>query len=224
MSGKGVNSFGSSTVDLVTVIDHGSGNFFSIARAVEKCGGSVHISKTPEEIARADRIILPGVGAFGDGIAALRASGMDQAVVQKIKSGTPTLAICLGMQLLFENSDEFGLHEGLGILPGKVVSLKKISTENPCRIPQVGWNSLHKAGGSDWQGTLLGELFEGDEVYFNHSYCALAFDEKHVKAVTYIGQDQVTSVVAHDNVTGCQFHPEKSGPVGLRMIQSFLTI
>jgi glutamine amidotransferase len=211
------------TAATITILDHGTGNLFSVARAVEACGGTARIVSTPEEVAKADKLILPGVGTFGNGIANLRARGLDQAFRDKVVSGTPVLAICLGMQMLFSESNEFGLHQGLNLLPGRVVSLAEAAGERPCRIPQIGWNGLYRGQGQEWRDSLLDRVQEGSDVYFVHSFCVLATRPEDVQAVTHIGTTKVAAVVARDNLTGCQFHPEKSGAVGLSIINRLVS-
>lgn len=206
----------------VTIIDHGTGNLFSVARAVELSGGVPTISSDPTKIRHAKRLILPGVGAFAKGMHNLISRGLDTIIKEKSADGTPTLAICLGMQLLFDESNEFGSHKGLGILPGKVMSLKLKADGPHLRVPQVGWNSLIPSDGASWQDTLLKDAVVGDDMYFVHSYCVFPSEKSNTLAITRAGGVDITAVVRRGNITGCQFHPEKSGNLGLQIIRNFV--
>lgn len=207
----------------VTIIDHGTGNLFSVARAVEACGGVPVLADTPEAVRAADKLILPGVGAFGNGMAHMVERGLVEPLREKVAAGTELLAICLGMQMLFTESTEFGAHQGLDLLPGRVVSLLEITAAQPCQIPQIGWNGLHRGPtGRTWDGTRLAHAADGDDVYFVHSFAVAVDRPADVLAVTRVGTVPVTAVVARDNITGCQFHPEKSGPVGLGIIRGLV--
>ena len=200
---------------MITIIDYGVGNLFSLNCSLNAIHAEAEITDDPERIAKADRIILPGVGAFGDAAEKLRKTGLDRIAVSRAAAGVPLLGICVGMQLLFERSYEFGVHEGLGLIPGTVRPIRdRISPE--LKIPQIGWNSLliRQAG-----HPLFRYVRNGDHVYFVHSYHAET-DPKYLLAQTDYG-GLLTAAVARENVMGCQFHPEKSGKIGLSILKAF---
>ncbi len=207
----------------VVVVDYGRGNLFSVGQAVSKVGGTPRLSADPEVVASASRLILPGVGAFGDAMAGLNALGLGEAVKAFAATGRPLLGICLGMELLLDESSEFGRHAGLGLIPGRVDRLPSPQTGSREKIPNVGWCPLEEPRqGATWSGTILADVKVGDFVYFVHSYAAYPADPGHRLAdITFAGIG-VTAAVARENVTGCQFHPEKSGPVGLAMLSAFV--
>lgn len=196
---------------MVGIIDYGVGNLFSLKSSFEAIGQEVFVSGDAAQLSKADRLILPGVGAFGDAAEKLRQSGLDTFVRQAAAKGTPLMGICLGMQLLFEESLEYGSHKGLGLLKGRVVPMQP----EGLKIPHIGWNSLRKTVDSP----LLGGVKEGDFVYFVHSFHAQGCEDSLV-AVTEYGMT-VTAAVQKGNVMGCQFHPEKSGQVGLAILKAF---
>lgn len=204
------------------VVDYGMGNLLSVERALGRCGAESLRAREPEDLAQADILVLPGVGAFGDGMAGLRRRGLVGPLLAHAAAGKPLLAICLGMQMLFERSSEFGEHEGLGLLPGSVAALPRTTVDGtPLKSPFVGWSPLRPAG-RDWTGTVLEGSPEGEWMYFVHSYSVVPADPSHRLADTTIGGHGVTAVVQDGPVVGTQFHPEKSGPAGLRLIESFL--
>lgn len=196
---------------MIGIIDYGVGNLFSLKSSFEAIGQEVFVSGEAAQLSKADRLILPGVGAFGDAAEKLRQSGLDAFVRQAAAKGTPLMGICLGMQLLFEESLEYGCHKGLGLLKGRVVPMQP----EGLKIPHIGWNSLRKTVDSP----LLGGVKEGDFVYFVHSFHAQGCEDSLV-AVTEYGMT-VTAAVQKGNVMGCQFHPEKSGQVGLAILKAF---
>lgn len=198
------------------IIDYGVGNLFSLKSSFAFLGEPVRVSSDPDEIYKADRVILPGVGAFADAAARLRAGGLDEAVKSVAKKGTPLLGICLGMQLLFDASEEYGYHAGLGLLPGCV---RRIPVpDKSYKIPQIGWNSLHIVR----EHPLFANTNEGDFVYFVHSFHAEDCGEALLATTDY--GTTVTAAAARDNVCGTQFHPEKSGEVGLSILRAFCAI
>ena len=199
---------------MIAIIDYGVGNLYSLSHSLSFLGIENQVTRNPEEILAADKIILPGVGAFGDARQKLRETGMDALVVRKAKAGAPLLGICLGMQLLFQKSYEYGEHEGLSLLPGEICPLKPDIPDN-LKVPHIGWNGLRILGGSP----LLRGILEGDSVYYVHSYYAKGAGDA-VKAASEYGV-MVPGLVQRDNVFGAQFHPEKSGPVGLKMLKAF---
>ena len=199
---------------MIAIIDYGVGNLFSLQSSFAAIGQDAVVTRNIEEICRADRLILPGVGAFQDAADKLRFSGMDRAVKEETAKGKPLLGICLGMQMLFERSHEYGVHEGLGLLKGEICPIAEKIPEG-LKIPQMGWNALKIVKDSP----LFRYTKDGEYVYFVHSYSAVNCDDS-LLAVTNYGT-ALTACVGKDNIYGCQFHPEKSGEVGLRMLKAF---
>lgn len=205
---------------VVTVVDYGVGNLFSIARSIEKAGGEARLSADPGEVARAERLLLPGVGAFGACAAQLAAAGMAEPVKAFAATGRPFLGICVGMQLLFDRSFEFGEHAGLGLIPGSVEAIPSDGR----KVPHIGWNALLPGPArSGWAGTIFEALTPGEaSAYFVHSFAGHAADPADVLSVVDYQGVQVCAAVQRGNVTGVQFHPEKSGPVGLSLLEAYL--
>ncbi len=201
---------------MIAIIDYGVGNLFSLKSSLAFIGVEAVVTGDDKVIAEADRIILPGVGAFEDAARKLRERGLDRVVCEEAKKGKPLLGICLGMQMLFEESYEYGVHRGLGLIPGKVVPLEPVVGE--LKIPHIGWNALSFKKDSK----LYKYVSEGDYVYFVHSYYGAECDEC-VSAVSEYGIE-VTASVESGNVYGTQFHPEKSGEVGLGILRAFCEI
>jgi glutamine amidotransferase len=199
---------------MVAIIDYGVGNLFSLRSSFAAIGEEARVTAEPEEIRQADRVILPGVGAFGDAAEKLRKTGLDQVVREEAGRGKPLMGICLGMQLLFEKSYEYGEHAGLGLLKGEI---RPIAERIPAglKIPQMGWNSLRIVR----QAPILKYTREGEYVYFVHSYSAVKCEDSLLADTEYGAM--LTACVGKDNVFGCQFHPEKSGDVGLRILKAF---
>ncbi len=208
----------------VTVLDYGVGNLLSVSRALEQCGARVAITSEATAILAANRVVLPGVGAFSDGMAALRTFGMDDVLRRVAAKGTPLLGICLGMQMLSDESEEFGVHSGLGLIPGRVVKIPASAvTGVPLKIPHIGWNELlMPIYRNSWQGSLLATVETGQAVYFVHSFMAEPISPAHRLADCLYGGNVISAVIENDNVMGCQFHPEKSGEVGLQILKNFL--
>ena len=199
---------------MIAILDYGVGNLFSLRSSLEYIGQQVVITADKEEIRRADKLILPGVGAFADAAKKLRDSGLDEVLREEVARGKDIMGICLGMQMLFEKSYEFGEHDGLGLLKGAVVPMQGvIPTE--LKIPHIGWNKLH----FDKAHPLFRYLKEGDCVYFVHSYFATDCADSVIATAEY--GKELTAAVAEGNVMGCQFHPEKSGDVGLNILRAF---
>ena len=194
----------------IAVIDYGAGNLKSVTKALDHLGYANTIVSRPEELELADGMILPGVGAFPMCMAALRKNGMDQAILQQAGK-KPLLGICLGMQMLLDSSTEMGGDQGLGLIPGTV---EKIETE--LKLPHIGWNSLNIVH----ENPLTAGLSDGDYVYFVHSFCAKVKEPTDLAMTTDYGAT-VTAMIARGNVFGCQFHPEKSGPVGMTILRNF---
>jgi glutamine amidotransferase len=209
----------------VAVIDYGVGNLRSVRAAFEHCGARVQVTAAPEEILRAARVVLPGVGAFANGMSELRRRGLDRVAREVASRGVPLLGICLGMQMLLGVSEEFGLTEGLDLIPGRVVAMRTTDCDgHPLKIPHIGWNGLlATAGRNGWRGSLLEDVRPAEAVYFVHSFMAEPDNPQHRIADCQYGGRAIAAVIARDNVSGCQFHPEKSGNVGLRVLRRFLT-
>ena len=200
---------------MVAIVDYGVGNLFSLEQSLNAIGGRPTVTADPEVLKKADQIILPGVGAFEDAAKKLRASGLDQVLRELAAAGKPLMGICLGMQMLFEKSYEYGEHEGLGLIPGQVVGMQGVIPAD-YKIPHIGWNALIFKKTSP----LFKYIREGDCVYFVHSYYATDCDDAVIATAEY--GPELTAAVARGNVMGCQFHPEKSGTVGLAILRAFL--
>ena len=199
---------------MIAIVDYGVGNLFSLRSSLKAIGAEAVFTSDEKIIRSADKILLPGVGAFQDAADKLRTTGLGEVVVSEVKKGKPLLGICLGMQLLFEKSYEFGCHEGLGLIPGNIVSFEG-KIDKSLKIPEIGWNDLKLNNESH-----LYEGFSGGEfVYFVHSYFADC-DSRYVSAFSEYGIEFPASV-EHENVFGCQFHPEKSGKTGLKILENF---
>ena len=202
---------------MIGIVDYGVGNLFSLKSSLKFLGVEHTVSADKEELARCDRLILPGVGAFGDARAILKESGMDVFLVEQASSGKPLLGICLGMQLLLEGSGEFGSHEGLGLISGRACPLKgEINTS--LKVPHMGWNSLHFLQKSK----LFRYSNEGDWVYFVHSFYGKGCGGDTLATADY--SIPVTAAVGRKNVFGTQFHPEKSGKAGLKILRAFTEV
>lgn len=210
----------------VTVIDYGLSNLRSVQNAFAHCGAETVLTSSPADVRAAEALVLPGVGAFRDGMAGLERLGLVEVIRQKATEGTPLLGICLGMQMLFDASEEFGTYSGLGLIPGRVVKIPDTDLQgHPQKVPHISWDPLFPAGGqTDFSGTVLAGVTPGQECYFIHSYEAKPSHEEDRLADTRYGGRSVCAVAAHGVVVGCQFHPEKSGPVGLSIISQFLNI
>lgn len=199
---------------MIAILDYGVGNLFSLRCSLQAIGEEAIVTADPAIIEKADKLILPGVGAFGDAAQKLRESGLDGIVRQQVEAGKDIMGICLGMQLLFEKSFEFGEHKGLGLLQGSVVAMEgRIPPK--LQIPHIGWNALHL----ERENRLWRYLNEGDCVYFVHSFYAEGCDESLIATTDY--GLPITAAVAKGNIFGCQFHPEKSGKVGLSILKAF---
>ena len=201
---------------MIAIIDYGVGNLFSLCSSLQSIGAEAVVTPDPAVIRAADRIILPGVGAFADAAAKLRATGLDQVLLEEAARGKKIMGICLGMQMLFEESFEYGIHKGLGLIPGRVVPMAGYIPEG-LKIPHIGWNPLIIKGKG--KHPLLKYVEEGDCVYFVHSYFATDCTESVIATAEY--GKELTAAVARGNVMGCQFHPEKSGKVGLNILKAF---
>ena len=199
---------------MIAIVDYGVGNLFSLKSSFAAIGAEVVVTADRQVLENADKIILPGVGAFEDAARKLRQAGLDRVLVELAGKGKPLMGICLGMQMLFEKSYEFGEHEGLGLIPGAVRPIQNVIPAD-YKIPHIGWNALH----FQKQSPLLANISDGDCVYFVHSYYAADCDDA-VIATTEYGAE-LTAAVQKGNVFGCQFHPEKSGKTGLAILRAF---
>ena len=202
---------------MVAIVDYGVGNLFSLESSFAAIGAEVIVTDDPQVLKNADQIILPGVGAFGDAAEKLRRTGLDMVLKELAAAGKPLMGICLGMQMLFEKSFEYGEHAGLGLIPGKVVPIADV-IPGDLKIPHIGWNGLH----FKQESPIFKNVEEGDCVYFVHSFYAADCDGSVVATAEYGAE--LTAAVAKANVFGCQFHPEKSGKVGLAILKAFTEI
>jgi glutamine amidotransferase len=206
----------------VTVIDYGIGNLLNVLRALEHCGASVRVVQqaTAQDL-EAERLVLPGVGAFGDGMAELKARGFDELVRRFADTGRPFLGICVGLQMMFDAGEEMGEHQGLGLLPGRVQAVPATAVDGtPQRIPHIGWRPLLPA--ADWAGTILDQVAPGERAYFVHSFAAVPANPAVRLADVDYGGHKLCAAVHRDNLYGCQFHPERSAHAGLAMLERFL--
>ncbi|AOP33682.1 imidazole glycerol phosphate synthase, glutamine amidotransferase subunit [Leptospira tipperaryensis] len=208
----------------VLIIDYGVGNLLSVRRGFEYCGAEVEISSDPEAILNAPHVVLPGVGAFANAMEALAKGSLVEVIQTIAKKGTPLLAICLGMQMLMDESEEFGITAGLGLIPGRVVPIPSLTMDGSNqKIPHIGWSELIPSSSkSNWKNTILENTILGDSVYFVHSFMANPINPDHRIADCLYGGNSISAVIGYNNVIGCQFHPEKSGEVGLNLLKRFL--
>lgn len=210
----------------VTVIDYGIGNIFSICNALDHCGAEVTLSGDIQTVSSAERLVLPGVGAFKDGMAELEARSLIEPIKNHTLKNRPFLGICLGMQMMLDESEEFGTHQGLGLIPGRVIPIPDRGADGTLhKIPHIGWNNLlppknHK----EWNSPILDTIPIGTDVYFVHSFMAVPQDDVHTLAICDYNGQHLCAVIGAGNVVGCQFHPEKSGEQGLKILTNFLRI
>ena len=202
---------------MIAILDYGVGNLFSLCSSLEYIGADVKVTGDPDEIRRADKIILPGVGAFEEAAKKLEESGLAHLLREEAARGKEIMGICLGMQLLFERSFEYGEHRGLGLIKGSVVSIEG-AIPSTLKVPHIGWNELH----FDESHKLFKYIKKGDCVYFVHSYFATDCEESVIATAEY--GLELTAAVGTGNVMGCQFHPEKSGEVGLNILRAFCEV
>lgn len=202
---------------MIAIIDYGVGNLFSLKSSFAAIGAETVVSGDPGVIRSADKVVLPGVGAFGDAAELLHQNGLDKLVCEQAGTGKPLLGICLGMQLLFDYGLEYGRHEGLGLIPG---SIRPIADYIPAglKIPHIGWNALHFPAGKP-VSPIFRYISEGDCVYFVHSFCGAECRDSVIATAEYGAE--LTAAAARENVYGVQFHPEKSGNVGLNILKAF---
>ena len=199
---------------MIAIIDYGVGNLFSLASSFKKIGYETIVTGDADIIRKADKLILPGVGAFGDAVKKLKSTGLDKVVIEEVQNGKYLMGICLGMQMLFEKSYEYGEYEGLGLIKGNVIPMENTIPKN-LKIPHIGWNALLIKD----QNPLFKYINDGDCVYFVHSYYADGCEDSLLATAEY--GKELTAAVANKNVFGCQFHPEKSGNVGLNILKAF---
>lgn len=200
---------------MIAIVDYGVGNLFSLKSSLKAIGADVVVSGDSEVIKSAEKIFLPGVGAFADAREKLRKTGLDNVIISQAEKGIPIMGICLGMQMLFEKSFEYGEHDGLGLIKGTVKPIENVIEKN-LKIPHIGWNALKFHGEKH---PVFKYINEGDCVYFVHSYYGADCEDNTIASADY-GAD-LTAAVADKNVIGCQFHPEKSGEVGLNILRAF---
>ena len=199
---------------MIGIVDYSVGNLFSLEQSFRAIGQEVVVTADPAVLEQADKLLLPGVGAFGDAARKLRETGLDRVVIDQANKGKPLMGICLGMQLLFEEGHEYGCHKGLGLIPGKVVPIADVIPAG-LKIPHMGWNAL----AFQKESPLFAHIQDGDCVYFVHSFYAAECDDAVIATAEYGAP--LTAAVQKANVFGCQFHPEKSGTVGLNILRAF---
>jgi len=206
----------------VTVVDYGAGNLLSVRRGLERCDAEVVLTSDPDTLLNAERVVLPGVGAFESAMQALCVKELTFPLQRIARRGTPLLGICLGMQLLLDDREEFGITAGLGIIPGRVVPIPRETVSGmPQKIPHIGWSALHPAD-KPWKGTLLEDVKQGEAAYFLHSFMADPTDPTNRIADCLYGGHRVSALIGNGSTTGCQFHPEKSGEFGLKILRRFV--
>lgn len=209
----------------VTIIDYGMGNLLSVRRALEHLGAEVRLSGAADDLPQADCAVLPGVGAFGEAYNELKRLRLIEALRAFAAGGKPLLGICLGAQLLLDESDEFGRHPGLGLIPGRVEAIpKQDDNGRGLKIPHMGWADLQPADGPSFDHPLLAGIDRDSSVYFVHSFQCRPNSPQHLAALCDYDGVPISAMVAHGSIFGCQFHPEKSGPVGLKILENFLEL
>ena len=210
----------------VTVIDYGVGNLLSVQRGLEHCGAEVTLTSDAEQILSASRIVLPGVGAFQNGMQALEQFGLIEVIQEVANRKIPLLGICLGMQLLLTESEEFGLTKGLALIPGRVIPVPTLALNGETqKIPHIGWSSLQYSNiEKKWDGSVLHDNQPGSAAYFVHSFMAIPDLGEHRVADCIYGGHRVPAVIACNQISGCQFHPEKSGEVGIKVLRRFISL
>lgn len=208
------------------IIDYGSGNLLSIMRAVKASGAEARLTGDPVEVSNASHLIIPGVGAFAECMARMKRKNLIDPLFECINKGAKILGICVGMQILFDESEEFGTHQGLGIISGKVVPVPAVGPDGKrYKIPHIGWSPLQRPVNINWNGTILDTVEDGCSCYFVHSFMAVPDDEmKRLADTYYYGEIRICAAVHSGNIFGCQFHPEKSGEVGLSILLQFLKL
>ena len=208
----------------VAIIDYGVGNLLSVNRAFEYCGARVEVTSDPKLILDASHVVLPGVGSFSEGMKELRYHKLESIIHEVVANNTPLLGICLGMQMLLDVSEEYGITAGLGLITGRVIPIPICDIDGRLlKIPHIGWNSLLMPKRENtWVCTPLQEIKSNETFYFVHSYMAIPVDQSNLLAYCEYGGHHIPAVIKKGNITGCQFHPEKSGKAGLKVISQFL--
>lgn len=208
----------------IAIIDYGVGNLLSVKRAFQYCETDVLITADPKMILNSHRVVLPGVGAFLNGMRALEQKNLISTIHELVSNEVPLLAICLGMQMLLEESEEFGISKGLGVIPGRVIPIPKLSTnQQQLKVPHIGWSELVPPLNNDFGQTgYLKDFKKSNNVYFVHSYMANPASPQDILSETLYGGHRIPAIIGRGNVIGCQFHPEKSGKVGIDLIQRFI--
>jgi glutamine amidotransferase len=205
----------------VTIVDYGSGNVFSVASALKHSGASVKLASDPDAICKAERLVLPGVGAFGAVMTVLEERGLVAGILAFVSTGRPFLGICVGQQALMDVGEEFGRHYGMGLIQGTVSPIKPTAADGTIHpVPHTGWSALIPSE-RGWVGSMFEGLKPETPVYFVHSFAAVPDSRKHVLATCDYDGNEIVAAIIKDNLTGCQFHPEKSGPVGLVILKNF---
>jgi len=204
----------------IALINYGMGNLHSVGKALEKAGGRVRLVDSPEGLAKAERIVLPGVGAFRDCAGTLAQTGLGAAIVERINDGIPFLGICLGMQVLMDASFEFGRHQGLGLIPGSVKAFPATHPDEGFKIPHMGWNDVVLASEIEPHPVLAPLV--GQQAYFVHSYVCVPSEPRHILAACSYGAYPFAAAIGRDNIVGVQFHPEKSQRAGLALLEAFI--
>ena len=207
----------------IVIIDYGIGNILSVKQGFQKIGANVIVSSNVKIIETATHIVLPGVGAYENAMKALNHLKLNDVVIKIANKGIPLLGICLGMQMLLDESDEFGLTKGLGLIPGRVEKFPlSILNHEPIKVPQINWHELVPSHSkNNWKNSILNNQKQDESVYFVHSFVVNPSDERHKLAEYICGGNHITAVIEKDNVMGCQFHPEKSGIIGLNILKNF---
>ena len=207
----------------VSIVDYGIGNIHSVQHAFQHVGAKVSLIQHPEEVEKASRLILPGVGAFADGMQELKNRNLVEALESYVKSGKSLLGICLGMQMLGTSSEEFGVHMGLNFVPGTISKIPSVGLDGACvKLPSIGWAELTSTAIRDWQNSFLRDTNYGSAVYLVHSYMFNLKNSQNLLAEYNYGGHQITAAICHENIMGCQFHPEKSGRIGLNILDTFI--
>jgi len=208
---------------MITVVDYGAGNILSVTRALEHVGATTIVTGDPKIVEQAEKLLLPGVGAFGRAMDNLSQRDLIEPIRGHAASGRPFLGVCLGMQLMLNGSEEFGGHEGLGLIPGNVVSIPRTTSHgDPHKIPHIGWNTLLQPQPGRWKNTILDGIDKTIGMYFVHSFSAAPTNETDRLADTDYNGQIISAAIQHENLTGLQCHPEKSGSVGLRVLKNFI--
>lgn len=207
----------------IVILDYGLGNVKSMFNAFNKIGAMPSLTADKKLILNADSLILPGVGAFSKGIQNLRETGLFEVLLEYVKKGKPLLGICLGMQMLMDESEEFGLNQGLGLIKGNVIKLPTIKNPKE-KIPHVSWNEIYEPSIGFWNKTILEDIQNKSDLYFVHSYVTVPTDEKNILSRTNYAGIDFCSAIQHENIIGTQFHPEKSSEIGLKILSNFVNL